>query len=79
MCVTLPGRVLSVEGSMAQVERAGSAHWYNALLHPELQPGDSVIVHAGLVLEVLSQDEAREIEATFAELSLLEQQLAEDV
>jgi hydrogenase expression/formation protein HypC len=68
MCVSLPGRVLSVRDQMALVETAGIQRWSNALMYPEIEPGDTVLVHAGLVVSVLTVDGAREIEAAFAEL-----------
>ncbi len=68
MCVSLPGRVVSVQDATAVVEIAGASRWCNALLEPELRPGDWVLVHAGLVLCVLPEEEARQMEEDFAEL-----------
>ena len=66
MCVSLPGRVLSLRGPIALVETAGLERWCNALAYPELEPGDRVLLHAGLVVRVISDDEARAAEAAFA-------------
>ena len=71
MCVSLPGRVVSLRGPMALVETVGVERWCNALLYPQLAPGDRVVLHAGLVIQVLSEDQAREAEAVFAELGVL--------
>jgi hydrogenase expression/formation protein HypC len=71
MCVSLPGKVVSMRGPMALVVTVGVERWCNALAYPELEPGDRVLLHAGLVVEVLSDDEAREAEAAFAELGVL--------
>jgi len=68
MCVSLPGRVLSVRDTLALVETAGIQRWSNALMYPEVEPGDTVLVHAGLIVSVLTPDEAQDVEATFAEL-----------
>jgi hydrogenase expression/formation protein HypC len=68
MCISLPGKVLSVCDHMALVETAGIQRWSNALMYPEIEPGDSVLVHAGLVVSVLTVDEAQDVEAAFAEL-----------
>jgi hydrogenase expression/formation protein HypC len=68
MCISLPGRVLSVRDSMVLVETAGMQRWANALMYPEIEAADKVLVHAGFVVNVLTADEAREIEAAFAEL-----------
>ena len=71
MCVSLPGRVVSIRNGMALVETVGVQRRCNGLAYPELQPGDRVLVHAGLVVEVVSEEQARETEAAFAELGVL--------
>ena len=72
MCVSLPGRVLSVRDHMALVETVGIQRWSNPLMYPEIEPGDAVLVHAGLVVSVLTVAEARDVEAAFAELLSLQ-------
>jgi hydrogenase expression/formation protein HypC len=71
MCLSLPGRVVRLEGPMAMIDTAGVARRCNSLMYPDLKVGDRVLVHAGLVLEVLSEERAREMEETFAEMSVL--------
>ena len=71
MCVSLPGEVVSVDGALAVVETAGIRRCCNALMYPELARGDHVLVHAGLVVRILTVEEAREIEAAFAELGVI--------
>jgi hydrogenase expression/formation protein HypC len=69
MCISLPGTVVAVQGPAALIETGGMGRWCNALLQPDLEPGDQVLVHAGLVVEVLTPERAREIEEAFAELA----------
>jgi len=71
MCVSLPGMVVSVQGPLAVVETAGLTRRANAMMFPELAPGDRVLVHAGRVVRTLTVAEAQEIEAAFAELGVL--------
>ena len=71
MCVSLPGTVVSIRDGMALVETVGMQRRCNALAYPELKPGDRVLLHAGLVVELLSEEQARETEAAFAELGVL--------
>jgi hydrogenase expression/formation protein HypC len=71
VCVSLPGTVVSIRDGMAVVETVGMQRRCNALAYPELEPGDRVQVHAGLVVEVVSEDQARETKAAFAELGVL--------
>jgi hydrogenase maturation factor len=56
---------------MALVETGAVLRWCNALAYPELGLGDRVLLHAGLVVRVLTDEEAREVEAAFAELGVL--------
>lgn len=65
----MPGRVLRREGSMVEVETGGVTRWHSALARPEVQAGDRVLTHANLVLSILCESEADEMEAAFAELS----------
>jgi hydrogenase expression/formation protein HypC len=71
MCLSLPGTVLELKGPQALVEIAGSRRWCNALMLPELKVGDRVLVHAGLVLEVVDPDAARDMESLMLEMTEL--------
>ena len=76
MCISLPGTVVAIRGPAALIKTAGTGRWCNALLQPDLAPGDRVLVHAGLVVQVLSSEQARDIEEAFAELDSLERPAA---
>jgi hydrogenase maturation factor len=65
----MPGRVLRREGSMVEVETGGVTRWHSTLARPDVKTGDRVLTHANLVLSILSESEADEMEAAFAELS----------
>ena len=54
MCVALPGRVLETDGSIAVVDFQGNRVRAEAGL-VTVKPGDSVLVHAGCILQVLSE------------------------
>lgn len=66
MCVTYPGRVVSVDGGSALVETDGRRLRASLLVVPEASVGDWVIVAAGTVLEVLDPDEARALRELLA-------------
>lgn len=70
MCVALPGKVLSVEGSLATVDFRGNTVQAEAGL-VKTQPGDYVLVHAGCILQVLSNEEGDAMTELFAELEEL--------
>ena len=60
MCVALPGRVVSVEGTTAAVDFQGNTVRAEAGL-VRVKPGDQVLVHAGCILQVLSETEGRQM------------------
>lgn len=67
MCVALPGKVVSVEGREALVDFSGNTVKAKAGF-VEIKPGDYVLVHAGCILQKVSQVEAEEMQAIFDEI-----------
>ena len=72
MCVSVLAKVLEVDGPVAWVEIAGQRRGYNALLFPEVAPEDKVLVHAGMVIQILDDQEAQEVEAAISELQSID-------
>ena len=59
MCLGIPGRVESLEGSTAKVLFGDTLRKVSLdLLSEEVTPGDYVIVHAGFALERIDEREA---------------------
>jgi hydrogenase assembly chaperone HypC/HupF len=56
---SLPGRVLSVEGTIATLDIRGVHVTANARLTP-VKPGDFVLVYCGVILRVLDAREAED-------------------
>ena len=69
MCQVVPRQVLQVDGARAQVDIAGVSTWIDVALVPSLEPGDYVLVHAGLALERLSVEDAEALLSVYAEMS----------
>lgn len=67
MCVALPGKVLEVNGTIATVDFSGNTVQAQAGL-VQVKPGDYVLVHAGCVLQVLSQEEGDMLQELFEEV-----------
>jgi hydrogenase expression/formation protein HypC len=64
MCITIPGKVTRVDGPLAEVEIEGRMLQCNALSQPDVKAGDYVLVHANLIVSIISEEEAqRMIEA----------------
>ena len=50
MCVGLSARVVSVKGGSAVIDASGARRTVSAELLSELEPGDFVMVHAGIAI-----------------------------
>ncbi len=65
MCVALPGKVIEVRDGAAKIDFSGNI--VNAMAGlVELQPGDYALVHAGCVIQKMSEAEAKDMEDIFA-------------
>ncbi|OFY65980.1 MAG: hydrogenase assembly protein HypC [Bacteroidetes bacterium RBG_13_43_22] len=60
MCLSIPVKIVSIDGSMAEVSAGGTL--FKAGLHmidnPEV--GDYVLLHAGFAIQKISEEEAAE-------------------
>ena len=70
MCMSLPGKVLDLNGALALVEVNGRQLWCNALAQPEVTVGDYVLVHANLIVTIISELEAEQMFQTARELDV---------
>ena len=57
MCVALPGRVTKIDGTKATVDFSGNTVEAEAGL-VKIQVGDRVLVHAGCIIQTMSEAEA---------------------
>ncbi len=67
MCLAISGRVIKVEGSMAEVDFGGVGRQVNVSL-VDARPGDWVMVHAGFAIQTVDEDEALETLRLWEEL-----------
>lgn len=67
MCVALPGTVLKVGKGEALVDFSGNHVSARSGLI-DVSPGDRVLVHAGCILQKVSESEADELEKLMKEL-----------
>ena len=67
MCVAAAGVVVSLDGDWAKVDVLGNLiNVHVGFVEPEV--GDWVLVHAGYAMQILTPEDAREIEALHAEI-----------
>ena len=60
MCLAVPGQVIRLHGENAHVSIEGVECKAGIAIAEDITVGDFVIVHAGFVLQKLSEQEARE-------------------
>ncbi len=71
MCLAIPVRIKSINGTDAEVEIGGTTRKTSLMLTPEAKVGDYVLLHAGYAINILDRAEAEETLAIFAEMSRL--------
>lgn len=60
MCLSVPGKVIEIEGARGKVDVAGNVVDADFTLTPDVQPGDYVLVHAGFAIQKYDEAEALE-------------------
>ena len=77
MCLAIPAKIISLTDNdddlqrMARVDFSGVQKDISLAYLPEAKVGDYVIVHAGLALSLLDEEEAQITLAAFADLAEL--------
>ena len=72
MCVAIPAKIKSIEGTIAEVEVGGITRQVSVQLTPEARKDDYVLVHAGFAIHILDEQEALETMKLFEELGALD-------
>ncbi|MBQ6392891.1 MAG: HypC/HybG/HupF family hydrogenase formation chaperone [Eubacterium sp.] len=57
MCVGLPAKILTMKDGMAVVDAHGAKREISAELLEDLEPGDYVMVHAGIAIAKITEEE----------------------
>lgn len=60
MCLAIPAKILSVDGTTAVAEMTGVQKEIDVSLTPGVGPGSWVIVHVGFALQVIDEAKAAE-------------------
>lgn len=60
MCLSIPGRVISIDGDSAEVDFMGVKKDVGTMLLEDVKVGDYVLVHSGFAIEKISAEEAEE-------------------
>ncbi len=73
MCLAVPGELIKVEGHQGEVNFSGVCRQADLRLVPNAKVGDFVLVHAGCVIQIVPEDEARETLELFNEMMSAEE------
>lgn len=67
MCVAATGKVVRIDNEIAEVDFNGNiVRAHTGII--DVKPGDNVLVHAGLIIQVMSKKDADEMRKLFEEL-----------
>ncbi|MGN1420838.1 MAG: HypC/HybG/HupF family hydrogenase formation chaperone [Eubacterium sp.] len=70
MCVAAPGKVIEINGDTVVIDyNSNKVNASKGIV--DIKVGDYVLVHAGLIIQVLSEDEAEAMAEIFSELENL--------
>jgi len=71
MCLSIPVRIISIEGDMAEVSAGGTVFKAGLQLVEDVKPGDYVLLHAGFAIQKISGEEASEISDILKEMDAM--------
>lgn len=57
MCVGLPAKIVTMKDGMAVVDASGARREISTELLENVEPGDYVMVHAGIAIAKIQEDE----------------------
>jgi hydrogenase expression/formation protein HypC len=60
MCLSLPARVIAIDGEMAEVSVGGAIFMAGLQMVDDVAVGDYVLLHAGFAIEKLKEEDALE-------------------
>ena len=69
MCLSIPVKVLSIDGETAEVSAGGSLFKASLQMVEDIKPGDYILLHAGFAIQKLSENEAKETLRLFEEMN----------
>jgi hydrogenase expression/formation protein HypC len=83
MCLAVPGKVLSIDESnpelkMARVDFSGVVKEVSVQWLPEVKPGDYVLTHVGMALNIVDEEDALETLRLLREMGELDAEPGED-
>jgi hydrogenase expression/formation protein HypC len=75
MCLSIPGKVITINEDKAIVSVGGTEYEASLQLLDDVQVGDYVLIHTGFAIQKISEEEALETLNVFEEFDELNEQL----
>ena len=72
MCLSIPAKIVALEGNAATVDVMGNRREADVSLVEEPQLGDYVLVHAGFAIEKMTAEDAAESQKLWEEIASIE-------
>ena len=69
MCLAIPAKIVTIDGSMAKVDMMGNERVVSIDLVPEAKIGEYVLVHAGFASGIIDDESAKETEELLLEVA----------
>ncbi len=60
MCLSVPAKILKIDGLMADVSVGGAVFRAGIHMVENAKPGDYILLHAGFAIQKISEEEALE-------------------
>jgi hydrogenase expression/formation protein HypC len=74
MCLSIPAKIVSIEGNMARVSLGGSVVNASLQLVDDVKVGDYVLLHTGFAIEKINEAEAMETMRLLREIGNIEEE-----
>jgi len=75
MCLSIPSKVMSINGDMAIVSVGGTEYEASLQLLDDVKVGDYILLHTGFAIQKISEEEAIETLKVFEEFDDLNEQI----
>lgn len=69
MCLSIPAKIVSIDGSMAEVSAGGAIFQAGLQMIDDAKVGDYILLHAGFAIQKISEKDAVETLRLFEEMN----------
>lgn len=75
MCLSIPSKVISINGDKAMVSVGGTEYEASLQLLDDVKIDDYILIHTGFAIQKISEEEALETLSLFQELEDIEKEI----